>query len=127
MSARAERGQAAILLLGAMAVLLALGAVLASFGEAFGARGRAQRVADVAAVSAARRMVDLYPRLFEPAYLDGGAPNPRHLSLSRYLQMARDAAVEAGRANGQTIQLADVTIQRPVSEESRRDIDLWAG
>ena len=109
MSARAERGQAAILLLGAMAVLLALGAVLASFGEAFGARGRAQRVADVAAVSAARRMVDLYPRLFEPAYLDGGAPNPRHLSLSRYLQMARDAAVEAGRANGQTIQLADVT------------------
>src|SRR5207237_8355418 len=55
------------------------------------------------------RTVDLYPRLFEPAYLDGGAPNPRHLSLSRYLQMARDAAVEAGRANGQTIQLADVT------------------
>src|SRR5438874_1483729 len=104
-----ERGQAAILLLGAMAVLLALGAVLASFGEAFGARGRAQRVADVAAVSGARRMVDLYPRLFEPAYLDGGAPNPRHLSLSRYLQMARDAAVEAGRANGQTIQPADVT------------------
>jgi arsenite methyltransferase len=28
---------------------------------------------------------------------------------------------------GGRIQLADVTIQRPVSEESRRDIDLWAG
>jgi arsenite methyltransferase len=28
---------------------------------------------------------------------------------------------------GGRIQLADVTIQRPVSEEGRRDIDLWAG
>jgi len=28
---------------------------------------------------------------------------------------------------GGRIQLADVTIQNPVSEESRRDIDLWAG
>jgi arsenite methyltransferase len=28
---------------------------------------------------------------------------------------------------GGRIQLADVTIQRPVSEEGKRDIDLWAG
>lgn len=28
---------------------------------------------------------------------------------------------------GGRIQLADVTIQRPVSEEGRRDVDLWAG
>jgi ubiquinone/menaquinone biosynthesis C-methylase UbiE len=28
---------------------------------------------------------------------------------------------------GGHIQLADVTIQNPVSEESKRDIDLWAG
>lgn len=28
---------------------------------------------------------------------------------------------------GGRIQVADVTIQRPVSEEARRDIDLWAG
>jgi arsenite methyltransferase len=28
---------------------------------------------------------------------------------------------------GGRIQLADVTIQRPVSEEGRRNIDLWAG
>jgi arsenite methyltransferase len=28
---------------------------------------------------------------------------------------------------GGRIQLADVTIQRPVSDESKRDIDLWAG
>jgi arsenite methyltransferase len=28
---------------------------------------------------------------------------------------------------GGRIQLADVTIQRPVSEESKKDIDLWAG
>jgi SAM-dependent methyltransferase len=30
------------------------------------------------------------------------------------------------RAGGR-VQLADVTIQRPVSEEGRRDIDLWTG
>lgn len=30
-------------------------------------------------------------------------------------------------APGGRIQIADVTIQRPVSEEARRDIDLWAG
>jgi arsenite methyltransferase len=29
--------------------------------------------------------------------------------------------------SGGRIQLADVTIQNPVSEESKRDIDLWAG
>jgi arsenite methyltransferase len=28
---------------------------------------------------------------------------------------------------GGRIQLADVTIQKPVSEEGRRDIDLWIG
>jgi arsenite methyltransferase len=28
---------------------------------------------------------------------------------------------------GGRIQLADVTIQRPVSEAGKRDIDLWAG
>jgi arsenite methyltransferase len=30
-------------------------------------------------------------------------------------------------APGGRIQLADVTIQRPVSEEGRRKIDLWTG
>ena len=28
---------------------------------------------------------------------------------------------------GGRLQIADVTIQRPVSEEGRRDIDLWTG
>jgi ubiquinone/menaquinone biosynthesis C-methylase UbiE len=30
-------------------------------------------------------------------------------------------------APGGRIQIADVTIQNPVSEEGRRDIDLWTG
>ena len=30
-------------------------------------------------------------------------------------------------APGGRIQIADVTIQRPVSEEGRRNIDLWTG
>jgi arsenite methyltransferase len=28
---------------------------------------------------------------------------------------------------GGRLQIADITIQRPVSEESRRNIDLWTG
>ena len=83
MSVRSERGQAAILLLGALAVLLTLGAVLAGFGEALGARGRAQRIADVAAVSGARRMSELYPGLFEPAALPVSCPGSTDTTLLR--------------------------------------------
>ena len=96
-------------MLGAIAVLIALGTVLASFGEAFGTRGRAQRVADVAAVSGARRMSDLYPGLFEPAYIRRGSPNPRHIDRGRYLALAREAAMRAASRNGVSVQPGDVT------------------
>ena len=109
MVARSEEGQAAILLLGAMGALIAFATVLASFGQALGARGRVQRVADLAAVSGARRMRDLYGRLFEPTYLEPGVPNPRHLSRGRYLELAAAASVEAGRANGVAIATRDVS------------------
>ena len=95
-----EAGQAAILLLGVMGVLVCVALVLASFGQALGARGRAQRVADLAAVSGARQMRDVYERLFEPPYLELGVPNPRHLSRGRYLTLAAAAAVTAARGNG---------------------------
>jgi soluble lytic murein transglycosylase-like protein len=52
-----------------------------------------------------------YPRLFEPALIDG-APNPRHLTRDAYLDLARAAAERVGRANG-----ADaVTIRFPDAE-----------
>jgi ubiquinone/menaquinone biosynthesis C-methylase UbiE len=37
------------------------------------------------------------------------------------------AEVHRALAPGGRIQVADVTIQRPVSEEGRRNIDLWTG
>jgi hypothetical protein len=45
--------------------------VLFAFGNALGAKGHHQRAADLAAVSAAQVMRDLYPRLFEPPFRGG--------------------------------------------------------
>ena len=67
------------MMLAAVGVLLAGALVLFAFGNALGAKGRYQRAADLAAVSAAQVMRDLYPRLFEPPFLEPDAPNPRHL------------------------------------------------
>jgi hypothetical protein len=43
----------------------------------------------LAAVWAASRMRELYPRLFEAAFLEHRVPNPRHLSTAAYLTLAR--------------------------------------
>src|SRR3954447_3822573 len=103
-----ERGQAALLLLGLMAALLAGALFLGSWGLALGARGKHQRAADLAAVSAARSMADTYARLFEPPLLPDGAPNPRYMSTPEYEQLARLAALRAGTRNGVTLSPADV-------------------
>src|SRR5918996_76227 len=71
-----EGGQASLLLLGVLAALLAGTLVLFGLGQALGSRGKHQRAADLAAVSAAQVMRDHYPRLFEPAVLGGGSPPP---------------------------------------------------
>ena len=107
---RDERGQALVLLLGLAGVALAGTLVIASFGQALGARSRHARAADLAALSAARTMRDLYPRLFEPAYLRPGVPNPRHLSRARYVALARASALRVGRRNGVRIRRRDVRI-----------------
>ena len=88
--------------------------MLVALGQAVGAKSREQRAADLAAVSAAAAMRDVYSRLFEPAFLSPGrpglppVPNPRHLTLERYLAIARDAAVRGGARNGARIRPADV-------------------
>ena len=74
--------------------------VLVAFGQALGAKGRHQRAADLAAVSAAQVMRDHYPRLFEPPVLWDGAPNPRHLSQAAFVALARAAAGRGARRNG---------------------------
>jgi len=103
------RGQATLLVLGVVAVLLVGVGVLFGFGQALGAKGRHQRAADLAAVSVATKMRDDYPRLFEPVVLANGLPNPRHLPTVVYLARARGAAVRAGRRNGVRVRRADVS------------------
>ena len=104
----AEHGQALPLLLGVMAAAIAGALVLVAFGEALGGKSRHQRAADLAAVSAAHRMREDYPRLFAPATLETGLPNPRHLTAAAYLERARAVAVRAGARNGVRLAPADV-------------------
>lgn len=105
----AESGQALVLLLGVAAAAILGSLVLASFGQALGVKGRHQRAADLSAVSAARAMRDVYPRLFEAAFLESGEPNPRHLPREEYLALARRAAVEAGERNEIEVAEGDVS------------------
>jgi len=55
-----ERGQASLMMLAVVGSLLAGTLVLFAFGNALGAKGRYQRAADLAAISAAQVMRDLY-------------------------------------------------------------------
>jgi Transglycosylase SLT domain/D-alanyl-D-alanine carboxypeptidase len=96
---RAESGQALLLTLGLAGAILVGSLLLAALGQALGAKGRHQRAADLAAISAARVMRDNYERLFEPPVVDG-VPNPHHLSTAQYLALARTAALHAGLRNG---------------------------
>ncbi|MEA2439551.1 MAG: hypothetical protein QOH76_975 [Thermoleophilaceae bacterium] len=105
---RAERGQASILLLGVVAAVVAGTLILAAFGQAYGARAQAQRVADLAAIAGAQSMRQNYSRLFEPPFLASGTPNPRHLDRAGYLDLARAAAVRGAAGNGGSIDAGDV-------------------
>jgi D-alanyl-D-alanine carboxypeptidase/Putative Flp pilus-assembly TadE/G-like len=96
----AERGQVLVLLLGAVFMLILGLGVLGAFGKALLGKGRHQRAADLAAVSAARSMRDDFTRLFEVAFDQRGRPNPRHLEKDEYLARARKTAVEFATLNG---------------------------
>ncbi len=95
-----ERGQATLLVLGVVGALLTGLLVLLALGQAVGAHGRSQSAADLAAMSAAAAMRGGYPRLFEPAFLESGVPNPRHLSVAAYLALTRAAARRVAARNG---------------------------
>jgi Transglycosylase SLT domain/D-alanyl-D-alanine carboxypeptidase len=94
-----QRGQALPALLGAGLILILAALALAAIGGAATGKGRVQRAADLAALSAARSMRDDVSLLLAPARLPDGAPNPRHLSRSLYLSRARLAALDAARRN----------------------------
>ena len=94
-----ESGQALPLVIGAALLLIAATLALAAFGGALTGKSRAQRAADLAALSAARSMRDDFDRLFVAARRPNGAPNPAHLSKAEYLARAEAAAVESAVRN----------------------------
>jgi Transglycosylase SLT domain/D-alanyl-D-alanine carboxypeptidase len=108
-AAGGARGQASLMMLAVIAAVLAGAVLLFAFGNALGAKGRHQRAADLAAISAAQVMRDLYPRLFEPPFIEADVPNPRHLEESEYRARAVDAAIRGARTNGVEIRAADVS------------------
>lgn len=95
-----EGGQALVLALGACFVLVAAALALVAIAGAIAGKGRAQRAADLVAISAARSMRDDLPRLLSPPTLPGGLPNPAHLDKAAYLARARVAALDVARSNG---------------------------
>ncbi len=122
-----------LLLLGVVAAVLVGALVLIAAGQALGGRSGAGRAADLAAVSAASRMRADYPRLFEPVYLESGAPNPRHLGTAEYLARARSAALAGVRANGGAVGAAEVGFPgggfapTRVSVRLRREVPVRTG
>src|SRR5919108_2273471 len=103
----AQRGQALIVALGAVFIVMLGTGALAALGGALMQRGRLQRATDLAAISAADSMRDDFARLFEPPLVDG-RPNPRHLDRANYLARARAAALEAARRNSLELAAGDV-------------------
>ncbi len=100
MGAKREEGQALLLVLGGVFVLLAGALALVAIAGAVTGKGRVQRAADLAAISAARSMRDDLPRLLAPPAFPNGLPNPRHLPKAVYLWRARGAARQAAEENG---------------------------
>jgi hypothetical protein len=94
-----ESGQALVLALGGCFVLIAAAVALVAIAGAVTGKGRAQRAADLTAISAVRSMRDELPDLLSPPRLPNGAPNPSHIEKATYLERARDAALAAGRHN----------------------------
>jgi nitroreductase len=97
---RREGGQALPLALGACFVLIVGALALVAISGAVTGKGRVQRAADLAAISAARSMRDDLPRLLSPPTLPNGLPNPIHVGKATYLARAGAAAFLAARANG---------------------------
>ena len=100
MDPRREDGQVLPLAIGAAFALIAGALALVAIAGAVTGKGRTQRAADLAAISAARSMRDDLERLLSPARLPNGAPNPGHLGKAAYLERARLAGVGAAAANG---------------------------
>ena len=90
---RGEDGQAAQLLLAALAAIVIGAGALGLLGAGLRAHAEHQRAADLAALAGARALLDARPRALGP-----GAAAP--LTRAAYLGLARRIATGTGRANG---------------------------
>jgi len=108
MEARREDGQALLLALGGAFALIVAALALVAIAGAVTGKGRAQRAADLAAISAARSMRDDLSRLLAPPTLPNGLPNPAHMEKVVYLARARTAAIDVARGNGVAPQRLEV-------------------
>lgn len=99
MESRKEEGQALLLALGGALALIVAALALVAIAGAVTGKGRAQRAADLAAISAARSMRDDLSRLLAPPALPNGLPNPAHMGKAEYLARARAAAIVIARGN----------------------------
>ncbi|HEY8467070.1 MAG TPA: transglycosylase SLT domain-containing protein [Solirubrobacterales bacterium] len=104
-----EAGQALPAVLAAAGAIIVVALVLSLLAAAGTGASRLQRAADLAAISAARSLRDDHPRLFEPARLPDGSPNPRHLGVREYERRAGAAARLALERNGVPPQRAAVS------------------
>lgn len=95
-----ESGQALLLALGGSLALVCAALALVAIAGAVTGKGRAQRAADLAAISAARSLRDDLPRLLSPAMLPDGTPNPSHLEKADYMERARATARDVAEGNG---------------------------
>lgn len=94
-----ESGQALILALGGALFLIVAALALVAIAGAVAGKGRAQRAADLVAISAVRSMRDDLDRLLAPPWRADGRPNPRHIGKGLYLARARAAGLAAARQN----------------------------
>jgi len=123
----ADRGQALPAVLGIALLVVALALILVAIGGAATAKGRLQRSADLAALSAARSMRDDFPRLFLPARRADGRPNPVHLERAQYLARAVSAGRTAAELNGTDAGLVAVRFpDRDSMAPLRVQVDLRA-
>ena len=95
-----ERGQALMLMLGVMLAVIAGATLLGVIAAGIATQQEHRGAADLAALAGAEAMRVAQPRLFEPAELDRGLTNPRHLERPAYLALARRAATATARRNG---------------------------
>src|SRR3954469_13770763 len=102
----AEDGQALLLVVGILAAVVIGSLVLGGVARAIGVRGERQRAADLGALAAARVLREVYPRVFAPSVIGGGA-TPDHLERSEYLALGRRmATVTAGRNGAADVQVS---------------------